>query len=160
MFRTQILPELHPPKWLIALLVGVMLAAPIAVQTVDAARMVCRSDPIVFLSDGTRLQFDAAIETALENIQGIHYELHVPVGVSIDRIIFTPKWAREIETVELIADQAPGNYVIVAYFDVAGDDVRVNLRGMHVARGNGGQGSTHQTVSGHTGEVLTLQFSP
>jgi hypothetical protein len=137
------------------LLLSLLTLFPIASQ---AASMFCRSDPILFLSDGTRLQFNASIETARNNVNGIHYQVHVPIGVSIDRIVFTPNWASDIETVELINDQANGNYQLVVLVDTGNQVVAVNVTAMRVSRNNGGQGSSHQTASGVSGQAFRLQF--
>jgi hypothetical protein len=137
------------------LLLSLLTLFPIASQ---AASMFCRSDPILFLSDGTRLQFNASIETARNNVNGIHYQVHVPIGVSIDRIVFTPNWASDIETVELINDQANGNYQLVVLVDTGNQVVAVNVTAMRVSRNNGGQGSSHQTASGVSGRAFHLQF--
>lgn len=125
----------------------------------NAASMFCRSDPIVYLSDGTRLQFDSEIATNRENVQSVHYQLHVPTGVSIERIIFTPHWARAIETVELVPDQADGNYRIAAFVNTVHQAVEVRVNAMFVTRNNGGQGSSQQTVFGLSGQAMTLIFN-
>lgn len=156
MFKSQLLSKISVKQWLSLIMVGIFLAAPMSAY---AARVFCRSDPIVFLSDGTRLQFNASIEAAREDVTGIHYFLHAPAGVTIDRIVFTPNWAREIETVELVNDQAAGNYVIVAHVSVNGPSVGVEIRAMKTAKKNGGQGSSHQTVAGNTSAPIVVSFT-
>jgi hypothetical protein len=137
------------------LLICLLTLFPIASQ---AASMFCRSDPIVFLSDGTRLQFNASIETARNSVTGIHYQVHVPIGVTIDRIVFTPNWASDIETVELINDQAADNYHLVARVDTGTQVVAVTVTAMRVSRNNAGQGSSHQTTNGVSGQAIRIQF--
>jgi hypothetical protein len=156
MFTLKLFTKTSFTKWMILFLVTMIVAAPVSVH---AARMLCRSDPIVFLSDGTRLQFNAAIGTARENVRSIRYELHAPAGVSIDRIVFTPNWAREIETVQLINDQAPGNYVIVAVVDTGAESASVEISAMAVARNSNGAGSTHQTATGVSGQTIVVHFA-
>lgn len=155
MFKLQFLSKISATKWLAVLLIGIFMVAPLTVQ---AARMICRSDPIVFLSDGTRLQFDAAISTDVANVTAINYQLHVPAGVTIDHIVFTPKWARDIETVDLIQDQAPGNYLIVANVDVVGETVDVEITAKKVTKKNGGEGSSHLNAYGDTSAPITVFF--
>jgi hypothetical protein len=125
----------------------------------NAASMFCRSDPIVYLSDGTRLQFEAAIATSQENIQSIQYQLHVPAGITIERIVFTPRWARAIESVELVNDQAAGNYQIDTLVNTGGEAVAVQIHAMQVSHANSGQGSTRQTATGMSGQVIVLAFN-
>jgi hypothetical protein len=155
MFTLHFLSKSNFAKAVTLLLLGILTLFPIASQ---AASMFCRSDPILFLSDGTRLQFNASIETASNSVNGIHYQVHVPIGVSIDRIVFTPNWASDIETVELINDQASGNYHLVAIVDTDTQGVAVTVTAMRVSRNNGGQGSSHQTASGVSGQAFRLQF--
>lgn len=149
------LPQSFGTKALYALLIGFMLMLP---WQVDAASMRCRSDPIVFVSDGTRLQFNSIVEAPRDDVTSIDYVVHGPVGTQIDRIIFTPKWARDIETVVYVADQAPGQYQIVTVVNTVSPDVPVEVKAMKVARNNGGQGSTHITANGVSGQPFTINF--
>lgn len=143
-------------KLTIVISITVLFILPIVVQ---AARMFCRSDPIVFLSDGTRLQFNASVQTSRENLVSIHYQLHVPDGVTIDRIVFTPGWASEIETVELINDQSAGNYRIITIVNTGNEAVDIEIDAMKVSRQNGGQGSSHQTATGLSGQPIIVYFN-
>jgi hypothetical protein len=130
----------------------------IVIEQTRAAAMSCRSDPIVDLSDGTRLQFNIEIETALDNVIGIRYQLHVPVGVEINRINYTPSWARSREIVELIADQPPGSYQIHTMVDTGSMSVPVTVDAMMVAQSNHGEGSTRAVITGHSGQHITIAF--
>jgi hypothetical protein len=156
MTKSMIFSKTTFAKLLSLFVIVMVLVAPISV---NAARMVCRSDPIVFLSDGTRLQFNAVVETAKENVTSIRYVVHVPAGVSADRVVFTPNWARDVETVELVNDQAPGNYLIVANVNTGSETVAVQINASMVAQSNGGQGSTHQVVTGLSGQAIVVQFA-
>ena len=142
-------------KLVYALLASIILMLPFQV---NAASMNCRSDPIVFLSDGTRLQFNSTIETNLEGVVGIHYEVHGPVGTQIDRIVFTPRWARDLETIEYIPDQPAGNYHIVTLVQTETSNVSVEVKAMKVSQNNGGQGSTRITASGVSGQPIIITF--
>jgi hypothetical protein len=125
---------------------------------VSAGGMLCRSDPIVDLTDGTRLQFNIEVQTAVENIIAIHYELHVPMGVDIDKITFTPNWARAKETVDLIADQPAGHYQILTFVQTEGPAVATTVKAMMVTRKNQGTGSTHKAASGISGQAIRITF--
>jgi hypothetical protein len=138
----------------------VLLISLFSVQTIaNAASIFCRSDPIVYLSDGTRLQFEAAIATSQENVQSIQYQLHLPANVAVDRVVFTPRWAREIETIELVNDQAPGNYQIFALVNTGSEAVAVQIHATQVSRANSGQGSNRQSVTGMSGQTIVLIFN-
>jgi hypothetical protein len=140
---------------IIALLLGLCL---VLIGSANAAGMFCRSDPIVYLSDGTRLQFNAKIQTSLDDVIGIRYELHVPAGVQIDRIVYTPNWARTKETVELIADQPAGRYQISTVVQTGSTNVGVTIEAMKVARQNHGEGSTRTEMTGVSGQVININF--
>jgi hypothetical protein len=84
--------------------------------------IICRTDPIVFLSDGTRVKMTADIGTAAENVQGIVYTLHAPVGTSVVRIVYTG--AHVPETVDFFADRTAGTYDTDTVVSVAGNSAQ------------------------------------
>jgi hypothetical protein len=96
-------------------------------QQVGAAGIFCRSDPVVILSNGVVMDFGASIETLPWNVQEVHYELHVPVGVNLIASIHTPTWIGTVESFTFYADQPPGQYVITTIVETRADNVRVNL---------------------------------
>jgi hypothetical protein len=83
------------------------LALPTAAQ---ARILACRSDPVVILSNGTILDLQAEVSTLLVNVRQVHYELHVPVGVTAIAWIHTPAWLTSQETFTIIADQPANTY--------------------------------------------------
>jgi len=99
--------KLKRRKFLLLLTLIVLFAIPAAV---NARILSCRSDPVVILSNGTILDLSAEISTLLINVEEIHYELHIPVGVSAVAWIHTPAWLTSQETFTIIADQPPGVY--------------------------------------------------
>jgi hypothetical protein len=87
------------------------LIAVFAVPAVAQARILaCRSDPTVVLSNGTILDLSADIDTLLWNVQEVHYELHVPAGVSAILVVRTTAWLTSQETFTIVADQPAGVY--------------------------------------------------
>jgi hypothetical protein len=125
---------------------------------VNAAFISCRSDPIVWLSDGTRLQFGTVVETSLDDLIGIRYELHVPAGVTIDRIIYTPAWARNKETVVLVNDQAAGDYSLTTLVQTGTANVPVTIKGKVLERHVFGRAASRQTATGFSGQALIINF--
>ena len=125
----------------------------------SAARISCRADPIVMLSDGTKLQFATTIETTMSDVIAIRYELHVPVGVTINRVIYIPKWAANFESIVLVADQAANHYQIKTVVQTGTANVAVKVNSMAwVPLRNGGQGLLTRTASGVTGQVITITY--
>jgi len=81
--------------------------------------IICRTDPIVFLSDGTKVKMTAEIGTAAENIQGIVYTLHAPQGTSVVRIVYPGQQVPE--TVVFYADRSANTYDTDTIVSVAGN---------------------------------------
>lgn len=79
---------------------------------VAQARLMCRSDPIVILSNGVTMDIGASISTMPWQVTEVHYELHIPQGVSVILAVQTPTWLTSQETFTVIADQAPNNYKV------------------------------------------------
>jgi hypothetical protein len=105
------------------LFVGIfVLAAP-----VEAAVLICRSDPVVILSNGVIMDFGANISTLPWNVEEVHYELHVPVGVELVVSIHTPTWIASVESFTFYADQPEGQYIVTAIVQTRQDNVKVNL---------------------------------
>jgi len=135
-----------------------MLTMLLVVSQVSAAHIACRSDPIVYLTDGTRLQFATEIATSLDDVISIRYEVHVPVGVSANRINYTPSWARAKELVVIVADQPVGSYQITGVAIAGTPSVPMTVSAMKVSAQNGGQGSSRQSASGLSGQAISIAF--
>ncbi len=78
------------------------------------ARLKCRSDPVVILSNGVIMDFSAGISTLPWQVREVHYELHIPAGVSMVLAIHTPTWLTSQETFAVFADQPANQYLISA----------------------------------------------
>lgn len=77
---------------------------------VQAARMLCRSDPIVILSNGAIFDINAGIGTLPMAVKEVHYTLHGPVGTSAIAVISIPAWITTRETFQYVADQPSNTY--------------------------------------------------
>lgn len=141
-------------RLLVALLVGISLGA---VAQTNAAFMSCRSDPIAHLSDGTLMQFNTTVETSLDNLVGIRYELHVPAGVTIEKIIFTPAWAKQKETIVVVNDQPVGSYMVVATVQTTTPNVPVTIKGFRVSK-TSDKVLSRATASGVSGQPIVLSY--
>jgi hypothetical protein len=94
---------------MIALLAG--LVASLATSgTALAGRSVCRTDPVVTLTDGTVLDLWATVETERSNINRIEYTLHAPPGSRVLLVAYTGGLLGVREHFTLQADAAPGEY--------------------------------------------------
>lgn len=93
------------------LVAGFTISQPAYADTItpDPNRIIiCRTDPLVFLSDGTRVKMTAEIGTAAQNVRGIVYTLHAPVGTSVVRIVYPGQQVPE--SVVFYADRAANTY--------------------------------------------------
>ena len=86
-----------------------VLSAP-TLWPASSASVKCRSDSAVILSNGMVLDLSADIDTPVYNVKRVRCVLHVPFGVSLVSSIATPSWPTTMETFDLYADTAPGEY--------------------------------------------------
>lgn len=121
------------------------------------ASLLCRSDPVVVLSNGVTLDIGALISTLPMQVKEVHYELHVPVGVSMIAAIHTPTWLTSQETFTVYADQPRNQYKVttVVYTtqgnaDVVAETLLVSLFGIKLGR---------YTAAGKEGERLSVTFT-
>lgn len=134
---------------MIALLgVAVLLQQPL---TVAAAIRSCRADPIVWLSNGDTIQMTVEIAADVADVQGILYTLHAPVGVTVDRIVYTGGALQNKEEVVFVADQAPGHYVTDTVVTARG-------KGKPVTANTNYGGQFRGSVAGLSGDHLILNF--
>jgi hypothetical protein len=80
------------------------------IPNVQAGWAHCRSDPIVHLSNGQILSLSAGIGTKLNNVEEIHYTLHLPADVTVEAVVGTPQWPNTLITFTAVQDSAPDEY--------------------------------------------------
>jgi hypothetical protein len=76
----------------------------------DAAYAICRTDPTIYLSDGTTLVAYADIQDTASDIQNVNYEVHVPSGVIATGMVYDQYGY--LESVTIIDDQPLGSYSV------------------------------------------------
>lgn len=95
----------------IAALNAGLLAAPFLLNSAHADIVLDRSMPIVFLSDGHRVQLTTTTYDAQSDIKSVAYTVHVPAGVTVTRVLDTESPANALlDTVQVYTDNAPGWY--------------------------------------------------
>lgn len=139
---------------LVFLIVAVLLSS---VLTAFAARLRCRSDPVVVLSNGMVLDISTDIGALLWNVQEVHYTLHVPEGVSAVLVVQTPTWITSRETFTLIDDQAPGQYETSAIAYTTTNNASVTLNALLLSVN--GVRLDYRSANGVEGETITLDLS-
>jgi len=89
------------------------------------AELLCRSDPVVILSNGVTLDIGATISTLPWKVREVHYELHIPRGVFMLVAIHTPTWLTSQETFTVYSDQDSNQYVVTTQVTTAEGDATV-----------------------------------
>jgi hypothetical protein len=101
------------------------LNAPLTLPT-EAALDGCRSDPAIYLSDGTTLDLSVDIGTDVSNVTKIAYVVHVPAGLQVRLYAATPTLGFEgKETFSVINDAPSGVYKTDTLVKTTTDDVGV-----------------------------------
>jgi hypothetical protein len=92
--------------------VGVLLSVLVAsVPVSEAALDGCRSDPVIYLSDGSAIDLSANIGTSVTNVKAISYTVHVPAGLKMILYAATPTLGfRGKESFALVNDSPAGHY--------------------------------------------------
>lgn len=118
--------------------------------------LICRSDPIVILSNGMTLDIGASISGLPFDVTEVHYELHVPQGVKLVLAIHTPAWLTSQETFKVIDDQGPKQYQVTTTAHTKNGDADVTADTLLVSALKIKLG--FYSVSGEEGEALTVSF--
>jgi hypothetical protein len=101
------------------------LNAPVTLPT-EASLDGCRSDPAIYLSDGTALDVTVDIGTDVSNVTKIAYVVHVPAGFQVLLYAATPTLGFEgKETFAVINDAPAGQYQTDTFVKTTTDDVVV-----------------------------------
>ena len=101
-----------------SLVVFFLVLASLAVSPVGSAMArlaACRGDPIVFLSDGSKIVITLDIATDASNVQSVVYTVHAPRGTNVKKVIYTGGGLGDWETLAFFADSAPKHYTADAY---------------------------------------------
>jgi hypothetical protein len=101
---------------------GIVLGAPSASAAVSG----CRTDPKVWLSDGTKLTMIASVAADPNQVRMITYTVHVPRGLSVSQILYTGGALAGKERVVVLFDRTSG-YHIDAYADVGTKIIPVTI---------------------------------
>lgn len=118
--------------------------------------LICRSDPVVILSNGLTLDIGASISVLPFDVTEVHYELHVPQGVSALLTVHTPAWITSQETFTLIDDMPARQYKVTTTAHTKAGDADVTADTVLVSALKLKLGA--YSASGSEGEPLTVTF--
>ena len=77
-------------------------------QRAEASYIICRTDPLITLSNGAVIDLSAVTVSSQPQITHASYTVHVPVGVRATGITYDA--SASIEAVAIVADQAAYHY--------------------------------------------------
>jgi hypothetical protein len=75
-----------------------------------AAISACRSDPKVYLSDGSIVQLSATIDAPPGQVKQVDYTVHVPAGASVNHVVYTGGSLKGKELLSVVADDTAVTY--------------------------------------------------
>ena len=129
------------------LILPALLALP---QRAWAAASGCRTDPIVYLSNGARVTLWADISTSLDEVSAVRYELHVPHHVSVTGIAF-PDGLDYLESVAVYSDQAVSSYSSATVVQTTTSNIPVSV---YMETTLASRTSKSKTVSGQSYQTI------
>jgi hypothetical protein len=86
-----------------------LVGTSVLTESASAHISVCRSDPVVFLTDGTRIDLVVDVSDASADLRTVSYALHAPRGMSVSHVVYTSGMASK-ETLAFVADQPTNRY--------------------------------------------------
>jgi hypothetical protein len=133
-----------------ALLLAGLASGPLRAHGVEAKFSVCRSDPVIALSDGKSVTITDSISDASTDLQHITYVLHAPTGVTVSRVTYTAGMSA-IESLQFYADQTAGHYVAGTQVTTKTSPTAPVSLSVTISR-------VTKTASGTAGQLLTVSY--
>ena len=150
-------PSVRPRR---ALLGAGLLAAGLLVTSsaapAHAALARCGSDPIVYLSNGMKVDLTATLATDRANVKQIAYQLHVPAGARATRVVYTTGELGRKEVVTVV-DDAAGPYVTDSIAETYSAAVPVGVTMSVLDQSSGAKGE--DSAAGQTPQTLITQVA-
>jgi len=149
--------------WLRAvLLLGLLGTVLIFPTQVGATLAGCRSDPLVYLSNGTAVEFNADIDALPTSVASVDFVIHGPsnvrmlLGVATPGVLFPERF-------EYRADAPPGQYITETLVRTRGAPVAVTSNSNLVKvklLGGLGVALMHGSTSGWSGQTQVTVLEP
>jgi hypothetical protein len=152
----QYISKLKSFKLLVGVLAlaGSLLAGSLAPGHAFAGHTICRTDPIVTLSNGVVVSMYADVQDTLSGIQHVAYVLHAPVGTSVTAITYDQYGY--LESLQFQADQSPRSYATTTTVTTVTPNISVtagaSVSGIACKK-------QPQSKSGVSGMAITLSFT-
>jgi hypothetical protein len=133
-----------------------VFAGALTAHTASAALGTCRTDPIVTLSNGTKVQIVAHIGAGVANVNSIAYTLHAPAGTTVTSVDYLGDVSSRLESLHFYADAPARSYQGTATVTTNTHIIPV-YTSMAVTPSSGS--SLASSTSGHDGQVLHMSVS-
>jgi hypothetical protein len=91
-------------------LVAPILVLTSAASTASASVGICRTDPVMVLSNGTVLVVWESINDNPTDVKSVSYQVDVPRGLSVKFITYLGDVPAKLQTVTVTPDENAGNY--------------------------------------------------
>ncbi len=142
------------------LLLAVQQPAPVSADTasadIDLGIGGCRTDPILILSNGATMQIIVNIGTNAGNIQRVLYAVHLPQGVTVQRIVYTGNSLTGKENTVVVNDAPKGQYVTDTIVTLSTSIAPVSV----LSSVQTNDGFATQLVAGTSGKHLVALLTP
>lgn len=143
-------------NWRIALVgFSLLVAATISAPTTpiaSAGMRACRADPVILLSNGEIVQTDVAIMADAAEVQQVLYTLHLPAGIQVVSVIYTPSEIGHKEVVRFVDDMPPYQYMTDTMVTTFNDQVPAIAHTRALLRDS--------WDTGMTGQHLIMRINP
>ncbi len=140
----------RPAIFGVAFVIALMLSLFSQSQLAHARLAMCRSDPLVLLSDGTVLDISADIGALLWDVEDVHYDLHIPKGLSVVVSVSTPNWPTTVEHFTVYADNPPGTFTSTTTVFTREENTPVTANFL--------VNTIYRTLDGVSGQPLTVEI--
>lgn len=116
--------------------------------------VICRSDPVITLSNGVTIDLSADITDGAADVRQVAYLLHIPLGIQVVAVVGTDGLIGLKEVFTVVADTLPGTYDSTTFVTTGQHGVAVTAE-MLIAPALGGpalataQGTDQQPLRTH-----------
>ncbi|MBX3052862.1 MAG: hypothetical protein KF753_15360 [Caldilineaceae bacterium] len=145
----QAVLRFRPSVFAFSAILALILSIHPGSQVAQARFALCRSDPLVLLSDGTIIDISADIGALLFHVKEVHYTLHIPEGLEVVLTISTPNWPTTVEHFTVYADNPPGVFTSTTKVITHRADTFVTANFL--------VNTIYRTLDGVSGQDLTIE---
>ena len=94
-------------RFFLAAFITALILSLVDAGNAQARVIICRADPVVWLSNRTKVHLIVEVYTDPEKVDSIQWTLHVPQGVTAEKIIYNQSILGRKEMVTVVADGEP-----------------------------------------------------